>query len=66
MEQIDPIDGDGGDDLADSVGVLVEARDGGLAQWDPAVHDSEPGLAVLDPDLVGVSSGEEHANVEGE
>lgn len=66
LKQIDSIDGDGGDDLPYSVCVLEEPGHGGLAQWDPAVHDGEPGLAVPDPDLVRVHGGEEHADAERE
>lgn len=45
---------------------LVESRDGATSQGDTAVHDSEPGLAVLDPDLVRVCGGEEEADGERE
>lgn len=66
LEEIDAIDGDGGDDLSGAVGLLEEAGDGGSAEGDAAVHDGEAGLAVLDADLVGVDGGEEEAYGEGE
>lgn len=66
MEQIDSINGDGGNDFADNVGILVEVGDEGPTQWDPTVHESEPGLTVLDPDFVWVINREEHGNVKGE
>lgn len=52
--------------MADNVGILVEVGDEGIAQWDPAVHDNEPGLAVLVPNFVWVISREKHGNVKGE
>jgi len=66
LEEIDAIDGDGGDDLAGAVGLLEEAGDGGFPEGDAAVHDGEAGLAVSDADLVRVGGGEEEANGEGE
>lgn len=44
--------------------LLVEPRDRSFSQRDPSVHHSETGLAVLDPDLVGVNSSEKHPDSE--
>ena len=59
LEQIDAIDGDGGDDLTSAVRLLEEARDGGFTERDAAVHDSEAGLSVPDPYLIGVCGSEQ-------
>lgn len=46
--------------------LLIKPRDRGFPQWNPSVHDSKPGLAVLDPNLVRVHRREQHPNVERE
>ena len=48
------------------MGPLVEAGDRGLPQGNPAVHDGEFGLAVLDAHLVRIGGGEEKVDGEGE
>lgn len=45
--------------------LLEEAGDGGFSEGDAAVHDGEAGLAVPDPDLVGVGGSEEVSGVAG-
>ena len=64
LKQIDAIDGDGGDHLSGAVRLLEESGDGGFSEGDAAVHYGEAGLAVPDPDLVGVGGGEEEATGE--
>ncbi|PON83869.1 hypothetical protein TorRG33x02_203090, partial [Trema orientale] len=66
LEKVDPIDGYGGHHLPGAVRLLVEPGDRGFPQRNPSVHDGKPGLAVLDPHLVGVDRREEHPNVERE
>ena len=65
MEEIDAIDGDGGIDLALAMWFLNKSRNRGSTEGDSSVHNSETGLAILDPDLVRVNSSENHSNVEG-
>ncbi|PON60248.1 hypothetical protein PanWU01x14_154200, partial [Parasponia andersonii] len=66
LEKVDPIDGYGGHHLPAAVRLLIEPGDRGFPQRNPSVHDGKPGLAVLDPHLVGVDHREEHPNVERE
>lgn len=44
---------------------LIKPRHRTPPEGNAAVHDSKPGLAVLDPDLVVIDGGEEEADVEG-
>ena len=63
LKQIDAINGD---ELSGAVRLLEQVENGGFSQWDAAVHESEAGLAVLDPNLVGVGGSEEEVNGERE
>lgn len=65
LEQADPVDDDDGLDPPHAVGRLVEWGHAAAAEGNAAVHDGEPGLAVLDPHLVVVRGGEDHADVQG-
>lgn len=64
MEQANPVHNDDGLDAADTVGRFVKTRHVATAEGNAAVHDGEPGLAVLDPHLVIIGGGEDHAYVE--
>ena len=66
LKQVDPINGYGGNHVLHAVRLLVEPRHGGSTQRYPPVHDGEPGIAVPDPNPVGVHHREEQPYREGE